>query len=236
MNACGPAARRVGEAARDVAEEEAVGLALALGLLAQAAPQLLDRHRHRRLHHEVALARHDGAPLLPAPVAVRFVKPARRRTAEQEAPQHALVDQRGALGGHRLVVEAVKAVEVDAADARQRRIVVDRHEARHDRLADLLGEGLPLLLVLLAVPLDAVAEDLVEEDAGGAPLEDRRPDEGSASGARRSALRSAIIASAPFSISASPASASNEAASKLSKRSSSMPSSARVSACMKTRT
>ena len=77
---------------------------------------------------------------------------------------------------HALVVEAVEAVEVDAAQPRQRRIVVHRDERRHDRLADLLGERLPFLLVLLAVPLDAVAEDLVEEHARGAPLQDRRPD------------------------------------------------------------
>ena len=124
------------------------------------------------------MPRHDLTPLLAAAVPVGGEKSARRRSAEQKSAQNAGVDQGRPLRRHGLVVEVVVTVEVDAADARQRRIVVDRDEGRHDRLADLLGEGLPLLLVLLPVPLDAVAEDLVEEHAGGPPLEDGRPDVG----------------------------------------------------------
>ena len=41
-------------------------------------------------------------------------------------------------------------------------------EIRQHLGADALGEGLAFALVLLPVALHAVAEDLVEEDAGGA--------------------------------------------------------------------
>ena len=45
-------------------------------------------------------------------------------------------------------------------------------------MPDALGEGLAFGFVLLAMTLDTVAEDLVEEDAGGASGEDSGADEG----------------------------------------------------------
>jgi hypothetical protein len=59
-------------------------------------------------------------------------------------------------------------------------IVVHGDERRHDGLADLLGERLPFLFVLLAVPLDAVAEDLVEETPAARPSRIAGPMYGSA--------------------------------------------------------
>ena len=41
-----------------------------------------------------------------------------------------------------------------------------------DRLAEELGEGLALLVAALALAFEAVAEDFVEEDGGGAAAED----------------------------------------------------------------
>ena len=76
------------------------------------------------------------------------------------------------------VVVIVPAVEIDAADLAAGGVEDHAEEIGQHLGADALGERLAFAFVLLAVAFDAVAEDLVEEDAGGAAGEDRRSDEG----------------------------------------------------------
>jgi len=59
----------------------------------------------------------------------------------------------------------------------QRRVEDDAEEIRQNALADAVGKRLAFLQVGLAMAFDAVAEDLVKEDAGGAAGENRRADE-----------------------------------------------------------
>ena len=97
-----------------------------------------------------------------------------RRAIEEERPQDALVDHRDTPRLDAFVVVEVVAHQLDVAELLQRRIEDDAQKRRQDRLADLLAERLCVVDVPLAVGLDAVAEDLVEEDAGRAAREDRR--------------------------------------------------------------
>ena len=87
-----------------------------------------------------------------------------------------MIDQRHAVRAHALVVEPIEAVELDAVERHDLRIVVDAEPVGRDVLADVARERLAARRVLLAMALDAVAEHLVEEHARGAALEDRRAD------------------------------------------------------------
>src|SRR5207248_4039775 len=51
----------------------------------------------------------------------------------------------------------------------------DAEEGRQDGLANLSLEGAPVLVVVLALALEAVPDGLVEEDARGLRREDRGP-------------------------------------------------------------
>src|SRR5712692_4438136 len=86
-----------------------------------------------------------------------------RRAGHQKVFQHAALDQRHALRGNAFVVIAVMSQQNFRAAPRSRGIVVNRKERREDFLADLAREGLPLIDVLLAMALGAVAEYFMEE-------------------------------------------------------------------------
>ena len=88
------------------------------------------------------------------------------------------LDQLDAARGLALVVEVVVAAERSALERGERRIVGDAEERGQDGLAEHLGEGLALLVSALALALEAVAEDLVEEDGRGASAENCRAAEG----------------------------------------------------------
>ena len=162
------AALGVGEAAADVRNDSPYSLPCRFASVAQQFAQLRHRHAPLRLDDQVALARHDRPPLLAPPVAVRLREAARRRPAEQEARQHAVRRPASRAAPPR---PRRRSGRSRSARAPPRRDSVGSSytddERRHDRLADLLGERLPFLLVLLAVALDAVAEDLVEPQPGG---------------------------------------------------------------------
>lgn len=104
-------------------------------------------------------------------MAVGVIEVLGRRARQQEPHELAVVDELGPARGDALVVVAVVPVEEHAVDAGDGGIVEDVDERGHHRGADLVGEGLALGLVLLAVALDAVAEDLVEVHRRGAALE-----------------------------------------------------------------
>ena len=110
-------------------------------------------------------------------MSVRLRKALDGRARHQERPEHALVHGRDGARLHAFVVVVVPAVEIDAYGLAARGVEDHAEEAGQHIRADALGERLAFAFVLLAVAFDAVAEDLVEEDAGGAPGEDGRADE-----------------------------------------------------------
>src|SRR5439155_4904103 len=133
--------------------------------------------RARGLHDEVPLPRDHGVARMAPAVAVGLVEAARWLSCHEEPLHHTVLHERRALRAHSLVVEGVRAGEYRPVERPECRVVIDRDEGGHYLLADLLREGLTLLFLALAVPLYAVAEDLVEEDARRLPLEDRRAGE-----------------------------------------------------------
>src|SRR5262245_59880294 len=100
-----------------------------------------------------------------------------RRTRHQKGFQDAAVDQLDRAGYDAFVVVTIEAVEIDAADLPAGGIEDHAQKIGKHRAVDALGEGLAFILVLLAMAFDAVSEDLVEEDAGGAAGEDGGSDE-----------------------------------------------------------
>ena len=109
---------------------------------------------------------------------VRLFEALDGRARHQERLQNALVHRRDGTPLDAFIVVVVPAVQIDAADLAARGVEDHAEEIGQHLGADALGEGLAFAFVLLAVAFDAMAEDLVEEDAGGAPGEDRRTDEG----------------------------------------------------------
>ncbi len=107
-------------------------------------------------------------------MAVGLREPLDRRARHQERLEDTVLDQGHVGGRDAFVVVVVVAAKIDVAESGHCRVVAHGEKRGQDRLADLLGEGLTLLDVLLAVALDAVAEDLVEEDAAGPVAQDGR--------------------------------------------------------------
>ena len=83
-----------------------------------------------------------------------------------------------ALGGLALVVVAIVAAERVAVELGEGGVVGDGDERGNDGFAEQLGEGLALLIAALALSFEAMPEDLVKEDGGGAPAENRGAVEG----------------------------------------------------------
>src|SRR5439155_9230009 len=158
------------EASLQVVEEQAVRLPLALDLFDQHLLQPGVRDRARGLHDEVPLPRDHGVARMAPAVAVGLVEAARWLSCHEEPLHHTVLHERRALRAHSLVVEGVRAGEYRPVERPECRVVIDRDEGGHYLLADLLREGLTLLFLALAVPLYAVAEDLVEDDARRLPL------------------------------------------------------------------
>ena len=144
-------------------------------LVLQPLDQLRERHAGRRLDDEVRLAGDGPQPRLAAPVPVRPREARQRRPVQEELAEHAALHHRHAARAHALVVVLVEAGKLGVAELRARRVRHDIQERRQDRLAHHLRERLRIVGGLLPRSLDSVAEDLVEEDAGRAAREDRRP-------------------------------------------------------------
>ena len=64
--------------------------------------------------------------------------------------------------------------QVDVTPALGRRVIEDADKLREHRLADFLGKRLSFRDVPLPVPLDPMAEDLVEEHSAGAVAQNGR--------------------------------------------------------------
>src|SRR6185437_4578467 len=115
---------------------------------------------------------------LTAAVAVGVIEAGDGRARHQEGFESALVDDGDRAGLDAFVIVFVPAVEIDAGDFAARGVEDDGEEIGEYLAVDALGEGLAFALILLAVAFDAVSEDLVEEDAGGASGKDGGADEG----------------------------------------------------------
>ncbi len=92
----------------------------------------------------------------------------------EEGLEHAVLNEVDALGFLAFVVVLVAAAEPGVAEFADRGIVGDGKKIGQNRLADVLGEGLALFVAALALALEAMAEDFVEEDGGGATGENGR--------------------------------------------------------------
>ncbi len=90
----------------------------------------------------------------------------------EEGVEDAVLDEVDAAGGLAFVVVAVVAAEGDAVEGGEGGVVGDAEEGGQDLLAEELGEGLAFVVAALALAFEAVAEDFVEEDGGGAAAED----------------------------------------------------------------
>ena len=90
------------------------------------------------------------------------------------------------------VVVLVAAAEPGFAEGGDGGVVGDGEESGQHLFADVLGEGLALLVAALALALEPVAEHLVKEDGRGAAGENRRAVEGF--GHRRFAQRFKALA------------------------------------------
>ena len=163
-----------GEAAFDVLEEEAERAALLLDLALQPRHQLVERHRLAGIDDQVRLARYRRKSGHGAAVPVRLDDAGDRRPAHEERLQHAAIHRHDAPRFHAFVIVGIVADQLRGAVPVDRRIEGDAQELRQHLLVQPLGEGLRVVDLLGPVPLDAMAEDLVEEDASGAARQDRR--------------------------------------------------------------
>jgi hypothetical protein len=193
-------------------------------------------HRFGRFHNQVGLPRNHFITGLAAAVAVRLAETRNRRARHEERLQHAVFDGGRWPRLHSFVVVIVPAVKVLARRGVPRGIENHRQETGQHLGADALGEGLPLVFILLAVAFDAMAEDFVKEHARRAAGENRRVPRTARLRARCS---SAVTSLATRSIAASTVLSSGRSsassASKLSKLATSAPSAALAEAEMKMR-
>src|SRR5260221_3004038 len=111
---------------------------------------------------------------LVAAMAVRMVEALDGHARSEEAFKDAVGDKFNALRRNAFIVEFVGSGQFHSGHFGLGGIVHDAQEFRNDFLADFFGEGLPFVFVALAVPLEAVAENFVEEDSGGAAAQKRR--------------------------------------------------------------
>ena len=111
-------------------------------------------------------------PDLGAAVAVRGGEGFDGLAGHEEGVEDAVLDEVDAARGLALVVDGVVAGERVAVEGGEGGVVGDGEEGGEDGLAEELGEGLALLVAALALAFEAMAEDLVEEDGGGAAGED----------------------------------------------------------------
>src|SRR5881409_862468 len=96
------------------------------------------------------------------PCPFEFSKP-EMGTRHQKIFQNTFFDNTYFLCGNTIVVECIVAIQIDTADALQRRIVNYRTKIRQHRLIYFLGERLSFAFVFLPMAFDAMPEDLVEE-------------------------------------------------------------------------
>ena len=115
---------------------------------------------------------------LAAAVAVGMIEALDRGARHQECLQNPVIHGRDALPGNAFVVVGVPAIQVDSLRLAQSGIEDDTEKVRQHARAQALGEGLAFALIFLAVAFDAVSEDFVEEDAGGASGENGRAQKG----------------------------------------------------------
>src|ERR1700674_3137923 len=92
--------------------------------------------------------------------------------------QHAVIDERDALGWSPFVIKGIKADKNILAKGSLRRIVVDGEKFRKNRLADLAGESLAFVDIFLAESFGAMAKDFVKENGSGAACQKRGPGKG----------------------------------------------------------
>jgi hypothetical protein len=107
-------------------------------------------------------------------MAVGLRKPLHWVPRKQKALEYTPIDQDGSLGGNALVVKAVEAVNRHPVPVAQVGVVLQTNELGQQPLPHLPLEGLPLLIVVLAIALEAMAHCLVEQHTRSGRLEDGR--------------------------------------------------------------
>src|SRR5215467_15997495 len=101
-----------------------------------------------------------------------------RRARHEERFKSSVLHGDHALSGNSFVVKGIPAIQVSALPLSQSRIEHDRQKFRENAGAEAFSEGLAFAFIFLAMPLNPVPENLVEEDAGGSSGEDGRAEEG----------------------------------------------------------
>jgi hypothetical protein len=167
-----------GESGGDVFEVEAVGFALLLSLVDEHLAELFVANGLGGGDDEVALAAGGHVAGLGAAMAVAGGDAGDGKARHEEGLEDAVFDEVDAASLLAFVVVFVVAAEGGSVEVFEGGVVGDADEAGKDGLAEELGEGLALFVAALALAFKAVAEDLVEEDGGGASAKDGRAVEG----------------------------------------------------------
>ena len=108
-------------------------------------------------------------PVCARPWPLDGLKLAMGRRDMRKVFKHAVLNEIDALGFLAFVVVGVAAAEpVFGRRSAQGGVVGDGEEAGQNVFADIFGEGLAFFVAALALAFEAVAEDFVEEDGGGA--------------------------------------------------------------------
>src|SRR6266700_722984 len=107
-------------------------------------------------------------------MSVRMIEPVDGGARHEEAFQNPVFHGLNGFARNTLVVVPIPAIQIDSGDLFHGGVEGDRQELREDLLAHGFREGLSLALVFLAMSLNSVAEDLMEEDTRSFAGEDRR--------------------------------------------------------------
>src|SRR2546428_3456926 len=111
-------------------------------------------------------------------MAVRTIESLDRGARHEERLENSVIHGVDALPGNALVVIGVPAIQVDTLPLSQAGIEHHREKFRQHAGIEALGEGLAFAFILLAMALDPVPENLVEENTGGSAGENGRAKEG----------------------------------------------------------
>jgi hypothetical protein len=87
------------------------------------------------------------------------------RAREKEVSEYSVFDDIDRTGFHAFIIIKVVAVEVRSHNFLSGWIVDDGNEVGQNRFANLFGESLAFVFILLALAFNAMSEDFVEENS-----------------------------------------------------------------------
>ena len=158
------------KSARDVVNQQAVGLVLCFDQLDQLRAQLRVRHGLAALDDQVALARNRRCSQLAPPVPIRMREVRQRRARHLKILQHAVVDQNDFVRRNAFVVKlgSSRAIPAPPSSFWVGSSTMLRNPGRI--CSPTFFENVwPSVDVFLAVPSAAVAKHFVEKNRCGAP-------------------------------------------------------------------